>query len=152
MKRWAAGTILVLAFLGISNSAYLAQSEAAGTPLICNIDSLSDCNVVTQSQYSKIMGISLANFGLLFYTVVFVLAAFELALYNEMLRRALQGFALVGLATSIYSVGIQMFVIDAFCAYCLLSAFLTFFMFVAAAFIEPVRGGFLQKRDTPTPA
>lgn len=152
MKRWAAGTILVLAFLGISNSAYLAQSEAAGTPLICNIDSLSDCNVVTQSDYSKIMGVSLANFGLMFYTVVFVLAAFELALYNEMLRRALQGFALVGLVVSMYSVAMQVFVIDALCAYCLLSAFTTFLMFIAAAFIEPVRGGFLEKREVPTPA
>lgn len=142
----------MLAFLGISNSAYLAQSEAAGTPLICNIDSLSECNKVVSSEYSEIAGISLANFGLLFYTVVFVLAAFELALYNEMLRRALQGFALIGLAASIYSVGVQIFVIDAFCAYCLLSAFLTFLMIIAAAFIEPVRGGFFQKRSTPTPA
>jgi uncharacterized membrane protein len=139
MKRHAVGLILILAFLGIADSAYLAQSEVSGAPLICNIYSAGGCNAVAESSYSKLFGIPLADYGFLFFTILFVLAAFELALYNQMLRRALQGFALVGVVASIYSVVTQVFIIEAICVYCLLSALLTFGVLVLASMIEPFR-------------
>jgi len=139
LKRTGVILILVLAFCGIAISAYLSQSEAAGSPLICNIQNLSGCNLVVTSTYSRIFGISLADFGLLFYTILFVLAAFELALYNQLLRRALQAFAVVGFVSSLYSVFTQVFVIQALCIYCLSSALITVAILVLASFIEPLR-------------
>jgi uncharacterized membrane protein len=147
VKRWAVALILVLAFVGIADSTYLARSEASGNPLLCNIESLSECNQVVASGYSKLFGVSLADYGLLFYTILFVLAAFELTLVNQMLRHTLQGFAIIGLLASVYSVVTQVFLINALCAYCLLSAFLSFFIFILATLIEPVRGGFLHSRE-----
>lgn len=138
MKRLSVGLILLLAFCGIAVSAYLAQSEAMGAPLICNIQNLSGCNVVVESQYSKILGISLADFGLLFYTMLFVVAAFELILLNQILRHTLQGFALIGLLSSGYSVFTQYYLIQAWCIYCLTSVLITVLVFMLATTIEPV--------------
>lgn len=140
MKRWAVGLILVLAFLGIANSAYLAQQEATSAPLLCNLgESLSGCNAVAASEYSRLFGISLANFGLLFYTILFVLAAFELVLYNQLLRKVLQVFSVVGFCFSLYSTYVQIFIIDALCIYCLASAFITLLVLILASSIEPLR-------------
>lgn len=142
--------ILVLAFLGIADSVYLAESKANNTPLICNIQSLSDCNIVSASQYSYIFGIPIAEFGVVFYSILFVLAALELVLFNRVLRRILQGVSIIGFVASIYFTLIQTFVINAFCIYCLASAVISLFIFICAYFIEPLRR-FIDKNSPPAP-
>ena len=139
MKRWGVVLILVLAFFGLADSIYLAQHEASGAPLICNIQNLSGCNIVANSQYSRIFGIPTADFGVLFYSILFVLAALELALFDRLLRRVLQGLALIGLAVSIFSTFVQIFLIGALCVYCLASAVITVLVFILATLIEPIR-------------
>ncbi len=139
MKRAGVVLILVLAFCGLADSAYLTQHELTGTPLICNIQNLSGCNTVAESQYSSIFGIPLAEFGVLFYSIVFVLAALELFLFDRLLRRLLQGAALVGVLASLYFTGVQIFLIGAFCIYCTVSALITLFILIFASLIEPVR-------------
>lgn len=139
MKRAGVVLILLFAFFGLADSAYLTQHELSGTPLICNIQNLSGCNAVASSQYSHIFGIPLAEFGMLFYGLMFVLAALELVLFDQLLRRLLQGVSIVGLIASLYFTFLQAFVIHAFCVYCLASAFFTFAIFILASFIEPIR-------------
>ena len=104
LKRYAVWVILICAFFGIAVSSYLSSSESKGTPLICNIENLSGCNVVVNSTYSQFMGISLADIGLFFYTALFILAAIELFKMNHLLRHLLQGLALVAVTASAYSV------------------------------------------------
>lgn len=144
MKRIGVVLILVFAFFGLADSAYLTQHELSGAPLLCNIQNFSGCNIVAASQYSHIFGIPLAEFGVLFYSIIFVLAALELVIFDQLLRRVLQGMSLIGVLSSLYFTFIQMFVIDAFCIYCLVSAFITFFIFILASLIEPIR-----KRTSP---
>lgn len=139
MKRIGVVFILVFAFLGIADSAYLAQHEANGTPLICNIQSLSGCNTVASSQYSRFFGIPLAQYGVLFYSILFVLSALELIIFNRLLRRILQGISLVGIIASLYFTFVQIFIIGAFCIYCLASAIIALFIFICASSIEPIR-------------
>jgi uncharacterized membrane protein len=139
MKRASIVLILVSAFCGIAVSAYLAQHETSGAPLICNIQNLSGCNVVVASPYSSIFGVPLADFGLLFYTMLFVLAAFELALVDQLLRRVLQVFAVVGIMASLYSIYIQAIIIQQLCIYCMTSALLTLLILLSASTIEPLR-------------
>lgn len=147
MKRTGVVAILLLAFFGLADSAYIAKSEASGTPLICNIQNLSGCNTVVASQYSQVFGIPLAELGVLFYSIMFVLAALELILFDRLLRRVLQGLALVGIAASLYFIFVQAFVIGAFCIYCLASAFTTFLILFFASLIEPV----WRKENGPLP-
>ena len=139
MQRIGVVLILILAFFGLADSIYLTQSELSGTPLLCNIQNLSGCNVVATSQYSHIFGIPLAEFGILFYAVIFILAALELILFDQLLRRALQAASLIGILASLYFTFIQIFVIGAFCIYCLASALITFGIFVFATLIEPLK-------------
>lgn len=138
-KRAGVILIMVLAFCGVANSAYLVQSEASGTPLICNIQNLSGCNIVAASEYSHIFGVSLAQYGLLFYSIVFVLAALELVIFDRLLRRVLQALSIVGLIVSIYFTLVQIFLINALCIYCLISAAIALLIFICATRIEPVR-------------
>ncbi|MDD3531470.1 MAG: vitamin K epoxide reductase family protein [Candidatus Pacebacteria bacterium] len=139
MKRIGVAFILILAFFGLADSIYLTQSELSGAPLICNIQDLSGCNVVATSQYSHIFGIPLAEFGVLFYAVIFILAALELVIFDQILRRALQAFALVGLIASLYFSLVQIFFIGAFCIYCAASAIIELLIFIFASLIEPIR-------------
>ena len=137
-KRLGVVLILVFAFAGLADSVYLAQHELAGTPLICNIQDLSGCNAVAQSAYAHLFGIPIAEYGILFYAIVFVLAALELVIFDRFLRHALQAFALVGLLCSLVFECVQIFLIHALCAYCLCSAIATLLIFIAASFIEPI--------------
>lgn len=148
MKRIGVVLILLLAFLGIADSAYLAQHEIDGTPLICDIQNLSGCNVVANSQYSHLFGIPLAEYGVLFYGVLFVLAALELVLFDRLLRRVLQVTSLFGVLASLYFMGLQIFFIGAFCIYCIASAIITVLVLALASRIEPFR---TKKLNAPIP-
>lgn len=148
MKKYAVILILVASFCGLANSAYLTQHEKDGTPLLCNVENLTGCNVVASSPYSYIFGISLAEYGLLFYGLLFALAALELVLFDRLLRRVIQGIALFGLFASIYFTFLQVVVINALCIYCIASAVLALLIFFFAWLIEPVR----RRATTPPPA
>lgn len=138
MKRFGVIAILILAFGGLADSAYLAQHEATGTPLLCNIQNLSGCNIVAASQYSHLFGIPLAVFGVLFYSIIFVLAALEIVIFDRLLRRVLQVAALIGVAASLYFSLVQIFLIGAFCIYCIASALIALLILILASFIEPI--------------
>ena len=139
MKRIGVVLILALAFCGLADSAYLTQHELSGTPLICNIQNLSGCNTVATSPYSHLFGVPLAEYGVFFYGILFVLAALELVLFDRALRRALQAAAVFGVLASLYFTFIQVFLIGAFCIYCTVSAVIALLVLVFASLIEPVR-------------
>ena len=139
MKRIGVVIILILAFCGLSDSIYLAQHEATNTPLLCNVGNLSGCNVVASSQYAHLFGISLAEYGVIFYAFVFVIAALELVVFDRLLRRVLQAASLIGLIASLYLTFIEFFVLRALCVYCLASASVALFIFIFACLIEPLR-------------
>lgn len=132
--------ILLLAFFGLADSIYLAQSESSGAPLLCAARGFSDCNAVATSPYSRLFGVPVAELGVLFYSIVFVLAALELVVFDQLLRRALQALALVGILSSLYFTFIQLFVINAFCIYCFVSTCIALLIFILASLIEPIKG------------
>lgn len=139
MRRFSVISMLPLSFVGLADSAYLAQHESTNTPLICDIKNLSGCNIVASSEYSKIFGIPVANFGVVFYSVVFILVAAELAVANKTVRRAIQILAAAGLLFSGYSTFVQVYYIKALCIYCLGSAAVVLLISLFATRIEPLR-------------
>lgn len=151
MKRIGVVFILVLAFAGLADSAYLAEHEINGTPLICNIENLNGCNIVANSSYSQLFGVPLAEYGVLFYGILFVLAALELVLFDQLLRRVIQGAAIIGVLSSLYFTTLQIFFIGAFCIYCGVSAAITLIIFILASFIEPIRKRARDISSTPLP-
>lgn len=138
MKRTWVFILSFLAFCGLADSAYLAQHEISGTPLVCTIKGLTDCNVVATSAYSHIFGVPTAVLGVAFYALLFIVAALELVVSHRPLRRMIQALALTGLVASLYFVGVQIFAIHAYCVYCLTSALIELIIFIIAFFIEPM--------------
>ena len=139
MKRFWVLVILLLTFFGLSDSLYLAQHQESGTPLLCDVQNLSGCNVVANSSYSFLFGIPIAKYGVVFYGLLFILAALELVIFDQFLRRLLQVISLFGVLGSLYFVFVQVFLIGAFCIYCFVSALIAFLICICATFIEPVR-------------
>lgn len=151
MQRAGVLLILILAFSGVADSAYLAESEASGTPLVCGISGLLDCNTVVTSPYSSFLGISMAEYGVLFYGIMFVLAALELIIFSEVLRRVLMWLSLLGVAASLYLVLVQVFIIGALCIYCLASTVIALLIFVLAALVHVKLGRASHKPPVPLP-
>jgi len=148
MKRISIVFILVLAFCGLSDSIYLAQNEISDTPLVCNIEEISGCNIVATSQYANFLGIPIAEYGVIFYAFIFIIAAIEIMIFDQFLRRTLQILSFVGLLTSLYLTFVEIFVIHALCIYCLASAVIALLIFIVAYFIEPIRK---NKRSDTSP-
>ena len=130
---------MVLAFCGLSDSLYLTQNEMSNTPLLCSVQNLSGCNIVATSQYANLFGIPLAEYGALFYAFIFIAAALEIVIFDQLLRRMLQGFSLIGILISIYLTFIEVYVIHALCIYCIASALIALLIFIFACLIEPIR-------------
>ncbi len=114
--------LLVLAFLGIADSAYLGISETTGASLTCSINGLDGCNTVAQSVYSHVLGVPVGIIGLVFYVLLFVCAAFLIFNPLRFVYRALYLLGWIGLLASVVFVLIQFFIIKALCIYCLGSA------------------------------
>lgn len=129
------GLILILAFFGIADSWYLAESALTGKPLSCDIVGLGDCNKVAESEYSNFLGIPLALYGVAFYTLLFVFSALLVVVRTRPVYLSLVTFATLGFLASLYFMGLQLFIIKSVCVYCLTSAILSTLIFVAAFFI-----------------
>jgi uncharacterized membrane protein len=95
--------------------------------------------------------VPVAEFGLAFYALIFIIAALEIAALDSRLRRALQVLSLIGILVSLYSSILQIFVIKAFCIYCLASTFAMLGIFVCASLIEPVRRKTRAQESPPNP-
>jgi uncharacterized membrane protein len=126
-KKSLITALLVLAALGIADSAYLSETAITGSKLVCNIKGLDGCNIVAQSVYSHLLGIPLAFYGVAFYGAMFILACLALTVPRRFVHDVLAAIGILGLLASICFEAIQLFLIKALCVYCLGSAAISFF-------------------------
>lgn len=119
--------LVLLAFFGIADAWYLTASALTDTALSCDLGAVLDgCNIVAKSEYSKIMGVPLAAFGVLFYSLMFVAAGLLFVFKNYLLDRALFWFVTIGALASIAFLFLQFVFIKALCIYCIASAVASF--------------------------
>jgi uncharacterized membrane protein len=110
--------IALIAFLGMVDTFYISIKRG-GPPVACHVT--KGCNDVLTSTYSTLAGIPISWFGLAFYLVVFSCAVFELS--GAAKSAHLIFWPAVGaFVISAILVGIQAFILHAFCEYCLMSA------------------------------
>ena len=117
-RRWAG---VLLAAVGLADSAYLTYIKLANAQASCTI---GDCNAVNSSTYAEIAGIPIALLGLGAYAAIGLLLALEdraewLATYSPL---GVFFLALTGTLYSAYLTYVELFVIDAVCPYCVVSA------------------------------
>lgn len=111
------GLLALLAVAGALISAYLTWSYLQGIAPVC-VGEGSGCETVQTSRYAEILGIPVASLGLLAYAGLLGSALIR----DE--RAALVGLviALVGTLFSAYLTYLEIFVIGAFCQWCVASA------------------------------
>lgn len=120
--------LIVLTLIGIIDSTYLSISAANSDPLVCDIGGLTDCNLVAESPYSRLMGIPLAVYGLGFYGVILLLSISLLMTPSRKATYGLIAATVLGALASLYFLYLQIMVIQALCIYCLISAAVSFLL------------------------
>lgn len=142
--------MLVVAILGIVNALYLAWAAMMGSAPTCFLN--SGCDIVAASPQSRVFGIPLANFGVLFYTMI---AGFSLWGFVSREAPAVQyvlPLSALGFLLSLYFLYLQAFVIHAYCEYCLFSLFDATVLFLLALYLWLVRKeqGRIEEQVTET--
>ena len=124
--------MLVLALIGIAVAFYDSYAIYNHQPLWCP-PPIDGCNIVADSPYTRIFGLPLGYFGLVFYVYMFGLVAL-LAFdpFSRGLRLGTLLYALIGVSLTAGFIYIQVTYIHAFCIYCLISAVATLLFFIAA--------------------
>ncbi len=108
--RIAAGAV---ALAGVAVAGYLTWAHFGDTSVVCVAG--GGCETVQESEYAEIAGVPVALLGLVAYSVVVGLIAWDAP--GARLGAAMIAF--VGVVFSLYLLALQFFVIDALCFWCL---------------------------------
>jgi uncharacterized membrane protein len=117
-----------LATLGVGVATYIAIAEADGGAPACLAGS-GGCETVAASSHSEVVGINVAVIGVFGYALLLAAAL----LRGDLGRMAGFGLALVGFGYSVYLTYLELFVIDAICQWCVVSAVLMTALFAVNA-------------------
>ena len=116
-----------LALLGVAIAAYLTYVHYAELEPVCGLG--GDCERVQTSEYAEVAGIPVAVLGLGGYLLILV----SLGIRGEAGLLAGATLALVGFGFSAYLTYLELFVIDAICQWCVMSAVLMALSLAVAA-------------------
>jgi uncharacterized membrane protein len=130
--RWLIWVSAILAGLGIFVSGYLVSKRFTGGSLPCT--RWAQCDVVNNSVYSQLLGVPVSAIGLAGYLLLLGLALAALWTAGRTQRQIL----LLGLLLSLGGVGfsayltyLEIYVIEALCAWCVASAIIITLLFVS---------------------
>lgn len=131
-KSYMRPVLLVLSVLGLILSLYLTYLHFADSGAAFCAEG-SDCDVVRQSAFSSIFGIPVALFGVIGYALIifFMLSSIN----NKRKWLLLYIVSLAGVSFSAYLTYLELFIIDAICMYCVVSA-----LFMVAIFFIIIFG------------
>ena len=117
-----------VATLGVGVAAYIAIAEADGGAPACFAGG-GGCETVAASSHSELAGINVAAIGIVGYVLLLGAAL----LRGDGARLAGFGLALIGFGYSVYLTWLELFVIDAICQWCVVSAVLMTALFAIGA-------------------
>lgn len=133
-KKILLGIFLIIAFVGFVDAFYLTINYYSNSIPPCFV--AQGCDVVTTSQYAKLLGIPIALLGTLYYLFVFSLGLYYLDKKSLAVLGALPIITAVGFIFSLYLVYLQLFVLKALCIYCLFSAGSSTSLFLISLFLK----------------
>ena len=119
LRRIHPGVILaVLDVIGLCIALYLSTVELGGGVPYCG--PLHGCETVALSEYSRILGIPVAVYGVVLSLVLLTLAIAWIRTNNPALLDVHYGLSLIGVIFEVYFLTLQVFVIHAVCIWCTL--------------------------------
>jgi len=124
---------LGLAVAGFIDATYLSIEHYMGLTPPCTV--VNGCEQVTTSIYSTFAGISVAVFGALYYLVVIFSCIHILLSKRHDFFKYVAFLTWAGLGASIYFTSLQVFVIHAYCLFCLTSATISLLLFICAHYL-----------------
>lgn len=139
-STYARMAIAILALVGFFDSAYLMLSRyQTDISLVCPVTG-DGCSTVQNSAWSTLppgSGVPIALLGIIGYGIVFGVAM--AALHTNYARSLplpalLAALSTLGIVFSLYLIGIQVFLIQAICSWCMLSALLMITIWLVALF------------------
>lgn len=131
--------IAAVGLAGLAVTTYLTSNALTNSEVACSLDG---CNTVLTSKWSKILGIPVSAFGMATYAAIMLgaLHAYQSPVGNLRGRLVVVGVSGVGVAASIYLTIVEVFVIEAFCQYCVTSAVLVLVVAVAVILVARREG------------
>jgi uncharacterized membrane protein len=118
-----------VALAGIGVATYITIADAGGSAPAC-LAGGSGCQTVADSEYSHLLGVNVAVFGIAGYALLLASALVpgDAGRFGGLL------LSLIGFGFSAYLTYLELFVIDAICQWCVISAALmALLLFVSAA-------------------
>ena len=133
--------LIAAALGGFALAFFIFISKRKAKPIACPMD--GHCDIVVRSEFSKFFGIPVEILGMLYYAGA--AAAYSIFYFYSGLAVPLAVFAMFGLASfsflfSLYLTFIQAFNLKQWCVWCLASAGLSSFIFLANVFY--IKSGF----------
>jgi uncharacterized membrane protein len=129
-REWTWIAAVVLAIMGLVDSIYLSYIKLANQTASCSL--IGDCQAVNNSRYAVVGGIPIAVLGAAGFLFILILLYLDRPTAGgpEALRFALFGVTLAGTIYSIYLTYLEVFVLEAICPFCVLSAVMMVGLFV----------------------
>ena len=135
-EEWHLDLMQLLALCGLIVSYYLWLFHEGSLVAACSGSGWDDCGKVSgpDAPYSTIGPIPVAYIGLAGYALIYLLIAFRgwHVWLRENLPELLIAFTGIGLLFSVWLTGLELFVIHAFCRYCVVSAIIAVLLFLLA--------------------
>ena len=145
---------MLLSLGGLGVSTYLTIAHYAGAAVLaCPDTGVVNCEQVTTSAQSVILGVPVAVMGLVFFATM-VLLNLPVAWQrqpNRAIRLTRLVLSTLGVGFAIYLLSTELFVIHAICLWCSAAHVLAFLVFVVVVFAEYVAGA-VSQTDVGEPA
>lgn len=124
-----------LSVIGLADASYITYEELAGKVPPCLPLPMFNCAGVLQSAWAHFGPIPLSVLGMGFYAIVLLLTIALITLKHppKYVRTALFGFGAFGFLFSLYLFYIQAIILQAFCTFCLISAFTCTLIFITSS-------------------
>jgi uncharacterized membrane protein len=116
------------ATLGVGVAVYIAIADSGGGAPAC-VGGSHGCQTVADSSYSHLFGVNIAIFGAIGYLLLLAAAL----LRGDGARMGGFAIALGGFGYSVFLTYLELFVIDAVCQWCVISAILMTVLFAVDA-------------------
>jgi uncharacterized membrane protein len=137
--RWQPLASLLLSVYGLGASVYLTITHFEPKALACVSNSTFNCEKVTQSPQSEILGIPVAMLGLAFFVPMLVLclpAMWRSA--HRWVHLARLALSVTGVGMIVYLISAELFIIKSICLWCSSVHVATLLLFIIIATTAPV--------------
>lgn len=122
--------IVILGLGGMGISGYLTYGYLVNTSIGCPFN--ANCDLVQASPYAYMWGVPVPLLGLLMYSAITLMGFFLLLKkhdWENALSLGIYGISLTGVIFTAYLYYLEIFILHAFCSWCIVSSIVILFIF-----------------------